>query len=153
MFLLRSTLKVHFPRILQLRCLRLPVQSDHSVSLNQSLCLRYHAVIKHFKNMILCVLLLCIQVKMMFCDVTLSLYPHRASRNNICLGTVGIEPTPAQNSFNRVKPVFHWRIFTREATFFFSLNLILVPFGFSRKLKDQGKKSLRAKIFASGKPA
>ena len=27
------------------------------------------------------------------CDVTLSVYPHRASLKNICLATVGIEPT------------------------------------------------------------
>ena len=30
---------------------------------------------------------------------------------------------------------------------------LLFPLGFSRKLKDKEKKSLRAKIFASGKPA
>ena len=36
---------------------------------------------------------------------------------------------------------------------FFLLSKPYHPLGFSRKLKEKGKKSLRAKIFASGKPA
>ena len=53
-----------------------------------------------------------------------------------------------------LKPVFPHRIFTREATFLFSFVwALLFPLDFSQKLKDKEKKSLRAKIFASGKPA
>ena len=41
----------------------------------------------------------------------------------------------------------------RAKRLFSFVSTYLVPLGFSRKLKDKGKKSLRAKIFASGKPA
>ena len=41
----------------------------------------------------------------------------------------------------------------RAKRLFSFVSTLLVPLGFSRKLKDKGKKSLRAKIFASGKPA
>ena len=34
------------------------------------------------------------------CDVTLSVYPHRASLKNICLATVGIEPTTFWNTLD-----------------------------------------------------
>ena len=51
-----------------------------------------------------------------------------------------------------LKPVFPHQIFTCEATFFFCLSLIISTW-FQPKAQGQKKKSLRAKIFASEKPA
>ena len=44
-------------------------------------------------------------------------------------------------------------MFSRDRDFFLLSQPNKVPLGFRQKLKDKGKKSLRAKIFASGKPA
>ena len=48
---------------------------------------------------------------------------------------------------------FSTREYFRAKRLFSFVWALLVPLGFSRKLKDKGKTSLRAKIFASGKPA